>query len=159
MGIGSCHQLLGFPLKSSRYYSRNPAGPLPVFEGVASDDPATSQADGRDDSLLQHCVDREAADVQAARDFVHRHPRREHGRPAGLRSRHILRHKGLDRAGVRLKIRAVSHGRVLSNTHNEARFAVDALSGESAYVIYIPERGKKCLTKNSTRVSYSAKSA
>jgi hypothetical protein len=31
---------------------------------------------------------------------------------------------------------------------SKTRFAVDALSGELAYVIYIPERGKKCLTEN-----------
>ena len=69
--------MLGFTLKSSRH----PAGALPVFEGVACDDPPSSEADTGDDSLLQHCVDRETANVQTTCDLLDAQPRRGiHGR-------------------------------------------------------------------------------
>ena len=42
------------------------------------------------------------------------------------------------------------------DTHSEVRIAVDALSGESAFTVYIPASGQKCLTENSQRVSYLA---
>ncbi len=62
--------MLGFQPKSSRHT----AVPLPVFEGVPGHDPPPAEADGRDDSLLQHHVHRHAADVQATRDLIDRHP-------------------------------------------------------------------------------------
>src|SRR5450759_4346189 len=65
----SGHLTLGSPWKSSRH----PAGALPVFEGVPGDDPPSTEADGRNDALLQHRVDREPPDGEPVSDFGDRH--------------------------------------------------------------------------------------
>jgi hypothetical protein len=51
------------------------------------------------------------------------------------RSRAIGRSDGL-RGPVRPRLSAVSHGRVLFDTHNDLRFAVEALSGGLPLTIY-----------------------
>ena len=62
----SGHLTLGSPWKSSRH----PAGALPVFEGVPGDDPPPAEADGRNDALLQHRVDREPPEDTDLADMV-----------------------------------------------------------------------------------------
>src|ERR1035438_1976859 len=73
----SRHLMLGFPLKSSRH----PAGALPVFEGVPGDDPPSAEADGRNDALFQHRVDRDPPDGEPLSDFGNRHSAADVVRP------------------------------------------------------------------------------
>ena len=84
--------MLGSALKSSRHSARA----LPVFEGVPGDDPPSAESDGWNDAQIQHCVDRHAADVEAARDLLDCHP------GAGIHVRPIFSNWRVSRHGSHL---------------------------------------------------------
>src|SRR5450759_1878753 len=75
----SGHLMLGLAKKSSATRGRcagrqaHPARALPFLEGVPGDDPPSAKADGRNDALFQHRVDREPPDGEPVSDFGDQH--------------------------------------------------------------------------------------
>ena len=137
--------MLGFPLKSSRH----PAGALPVFEGVAGNDPPSAEADGRNDALFQHRVDRQTTEVQTVGDLFNCHPcPRIKAQPAFVFQLDGIAAQRSDSIGR--KVRADSHGRVAWDTHNEVRLAVARCLVDSLNTIYAEWRAKCPVAENKT---------